>query len=137
MFVKTKIREADGSEYATGRIGGLGETTGISGRGGAQRVVVRRNTVDGPFNGIAAGYNEGFDRYASQDMDVHDNVIRHIADDALEPELAAINFRAWNNRIEDSLTVISTGPARDETILLPASRLLRWFPDVRQLCLSP
>ena len=43
-------------------------------------------------------------------MDVHDNVIRHIADDPIEPESATINFRAWNNRIEDSLTVISTGP---------------------------
>ena len=70
----------------------------------------RRNTIDGPFNGVAAGYNEGFDRYAAQDMDVHDNVIRHVADDALEPESATINFRAWNNRIEEALTVISTGP---------------------------
>jgi hypothetical protein len=43
-------------------------------------------------------------------MDVYDNVIRHIADDALEPEGAVINFRAWNNRIEHSSTMLSTGP---------------------------
>ena len=110
MFIKTKVREPDGSEYATARIGGQSETSGVSGRGGAQRVVVRRNTIDGPFNGVGTGYNEGFDRYAGQDMDVYDNVIRHIADDALEPELATINFRAWNNRIDESLTVLSTGP---------------------------
>jgi hypothetical protein len=110
MFVKSIIRNADGSDYPTSKIGASGETIGIGGRGGAQRVVVRRNTVDGPFNGIGTGYNLGFDRYAGQDMDVHDNLIRRLADDALEPEFAAINFRAWNNRIEHTLTVLSTGP---------------------------
>jgi hypothetical protein len=110
MFIKSKIREADGSEYATNRIGGQSETNGVGGRGGAQRVVVRRNTVDGPFDGVGTGYNEGYDRYAAQDMDVYDNLIRHVADDALEPELSTINFRAWNNRIDEALTVLSTGP---------------------------
>jgi hypothetical protein len=110
MFVKARIREADGTEYATGRIGGMSEGDGVNGRGGAQRVVVRRNTIDGTFNGVGNGYNDGFDRYAGQDMDVYENVIRHTPDDALEPELAAINFRAWNNRIEQTLTVLSTGP---------------------------
>ncbi|MGE3268392.1 MAG: hypothetical protein AB7P40_06570 [Chloroflexota bacterium] len=110
MFIKAKIREADGTEYAVNRIGGQSESNGVSGRGGALRVVVRRNTIDGPFNGVSPGYNEGFDRYAGQDMDVHDNLLRHQADDALEPELATINFRAWNNRIEQALTVLSTGP---------------------------
>jgi hypothetical protein len=43
-------------------------------------------------------------------MDVYDNAIRHIADDALEPELTTINFRAWNNRIDETLTVLSAGP---------------------------
>jgi hypothetical protein len=79
---------------------------------------VRRNTIDGPFNGVVTGYNEGFDRFAGQDMDVHDNLIRHQADDALEPELAAINFRAWDNRIEHALTVISTGPSNFGPIFL-------------------
>jgi hypothetical protein len=111
MFIKSTIRNSDGSDYSTHHIGSSGESSGIMGRGGAQRVVVRRNTIDGPFNGVVGGYNEGFDRYSSQDMDVHDNLIRHLADDALEPELAAINFRAWNNRIDHSLTVISTGPS--------------------------
>jgi hypothetical protein len=124
-FVKLNLREADGSEYAVRRVGGTSETTGVSGRGGAHRVVVRRNTVDGPFNGIATGYNEGFDRYASQDMDVHDNLIRHVADDALEPESATINFRAWNNRIEDALTVISTGPANFGPVYLFRNVALR------------
>jgi adenylosuccinate synthase len=31
------------------------------------------------------------------------------------------------------ISLISTGPGREETILLEASRLTRWFPDLRQL----
>ena len=118
MFVKSNIRNADGSDYPTSRIGGSGESNGLGGRGGAQRVVVRRNTIDGPFNGVSTGDNLGFDRHAGRDMDIHDNLIRHLADDALEPELAAINFRAWNNRIEHSLTVLSTGPVHFGPIYL-------------------
>jgi hypothetical protein len=110
MFIKSKIRNADGSDYPTSKLGAQGETAAVTGRGGAQRVVVRRNLIDGTFNGVGPGYNLGFDRYAAQDMDIYDNVIRHIADDPLEPELAVINFRAWNNRFEETLTVLSIGP---------------------------
>jgi hypothetical protein len=109
-FVKSALRTSDGSDYPTTRIGAASETAGVTGRGGARRVVVRRNTFTGLFNGVGTGYNQGFDRYAGQDMDVYDNVIRRLADDALEPELATINFRAWNNRIDETLTVLSTGP---------------------------
>jgi hypothetical protein len=97
----------------------------VNGRGGAQRVVVRRNTIDGAFNGVGTGYNEGFDRYSGQDMDVYENALRHIADDALEPEMSAINFRAWNNRIEESLTVLSTGPVRFGPLYLFRNLALR------------
>jgi hypothetical protein len=44
------------------------------------------------------------------DMDVYENTVRRIADDALEPEGQAINFRAWGNRIEQASTFLSTGP---------------------------
>jgi hypothetical protein len=118
MFIKSKIRNADGSDYPTSKIGGQSESAGVSGRGGAQRVVVRRNTIDGTFNGVGNGYNDGYDRYAGQDKDVVDNVIRRIADDALEPEGAAINFRAWNNKIDETLTVLSTGPVNFGPIYL-------------------
>jgi adenylosuccinate synthase len=33
------------------------------------------------------------------------------------------------------ISLISTGPGREETIVVEASRLTRWFPDLRQLCL--
>jgi hypothetical protein len=71
--------------------------------------VIRHNTVDGPFNGISA-YNADFDRYATQDQDIHDNVLRHVADDAFEPEQVAINWRIWHNRVEHSSVFLSTGP---------------------------
>jgi adenylosuccinate synthase len=33
------------------------------------------------------------------------------------------------------ISLISTGPGREETIAVEGSRLTRWFPDLRQLCL--
>jgi hypothetical protein len=107
-FVKCEVINADGSTYAS-RVGEGNETTGVWSRGGAQQVVVRRNTIDGPFNGIGA-FNADFDRYATQDQDVHDNLLRHVSDDAFEPEQVAINWRLWNNRVEHSAVVLSTGP---------------------------
>jgi hypothetical protein len=108
-FIKCSVVNADGSVYPSDRIGEGNETAAVFDRGGARRVVFRRNTVDGPFNGITA-YNVGFDRYATQDQDVHDNLIRRVADDALEPEQVAINWRMWGNRLEQTATVLSTGP---------------------------
>jgi hypothetical protein len=43
-------------------------------------------------------------------MDVHDNVIRHIPDDAIEPDGHTINLRAWHNRIEDASVILSIAP---------------------------
>jgi hypothetical protein len=40
--------------------------------------------------------------------DVHDNVVREIADDPFEPARAA-GWRIWGNRIERTKTVLSTG----------------------------
>jgi hypothetical protein len=108
-FVKAGIYNPDGSVYNAGRLGEGNETTAVWSRGGAHRVVVRRNTIDGTFNGVGA-YSDGFDRYATQDQDVHDNLIRHISDDAFEPEPVAINWRVWGNRVEQSSVLLSTGP---------------------------
>ncbi len=38
--------------------------------------------------------------------------------------------------IECEISLVSTGPARDETVLVEPSRLTRWFPDFRQRCLA-
>jgi hypothetical protein len=110
VFVKGGIVNADGTTYATSKLGASNETFAVGGRGGALQAVVRRNVIEGTFNGVSAGYQSGFDRYAGMDMDVYENTVRRIADDALEPEGQAINFRAWGNRIEQASTFLSTGP---------------------------
>jgi hypothetical protein len=107
-FIKTALR-INGKESSWSRIGAEAETGAIGGRGGAHRLVVRYNTIDGFFNGVG-GYNQDFDRYAQQDNDMHDNLLRRIADDAFEPEQRGINWRIWNNRLEYVSVALSTGP---------------------------
>jgi adenylosuccinate synthase len=44
----------------------------------------------------------------------------------------ARDYLAWlQELIGCEICLVSTGPARDETILLPSSPLTRWFPDLR------
>jgi hypothetical protein len=89
----------------------MNESVGVAGAdGSAQREVVRHNTIDGAFNGVSIYPGAGVDRYANQDMDVYENLIKHVADDALEPSGQNINFRAWRNRIEDASVVLSSDP---------------------------
>lgn len=46
----------------------------------------------------------------------------------------ARDYVSWlQDLIGCEISLISTGPARDETILLEPSRLTRWFPDLRQV----
>ena len=92
-----------------GRMGDDAETAAIWGRGGPNQLVVRYNTIEGYFNGIG-GQNADFDSNSWRDTDIHDNRIRRIADDAFEPERNIINWRVWNNQIDNVTVVISTGP---------------------------
>jgi hypothetical protein len=72
-------------------------------------VVIRHNTLEGTFNGIAC-LSAGFDRHAAAEWDVYENTIRRIADDAFEPEGTATHWRIWRNRVEDVCVVLSVGP---------------------------
>ncbi|MCC6176363.1 MAG: hypothetical protein IT305_13740 [Chloroflexi bacterium] len=110
LFIKANVTKADGTPYETADLGRYNGNAAVSGRGSAQRVVVRRNTIDGLFNALNDGDNHGYDWRAGRDMDIYDNLIRHIADDAIEPEGTVINFRVWNNRVEQASTFLSTGP---------------------------
>ena len=82
-FIKLTLT-INGQATGWGRVGATAEITAVHGRGGAHRLVIRNNTIDGFFNGVG-GYNVSFDRYSQLDTDVHDNLIMHIADDAFEP----------------------------------------------------
>ncbi|HEV8673201.1 MAG TPA: adenylosuccinate synthase [Methylomirabilota bacterium] len=47
----------------------------------------------------------------------------------------ARDYLAWlQDLIGCEISLISTGPARDETIVIEPSRLTRWFPDLRRAC---
>ncbi|MGQ0827487.1 MAG: T9SS type A sorting domain-containing protein [Bacteroidota bacterium] len=106
-FIKGNITNADGSSYPHNRVGAGNETSAAGGQ--TINMVYRHNLIDGPFNGIA-NYNVGYDRYASANTDIHDNIIKHIGDDAFEPEQVGINWRIWNNRVEEVAVCLSTGP---------------------------
>ncbi len=114
-FIKGGIILPDGtvapwSRVGSGSGGALGaELTAVSLSGGAKRSVIRYNTIDGMFNGIGSN-NTGYDRYSAQDIDSHDNLIVNVNDDAFEPEQQIINWRIWNNRIENASVALSTGP---------------------------
>jgi len=114
-FIKGGLKMPFGSAW--GRVGEVMEITAIWGRGGAQRLVVRHNVIDGYFNGVG-DYNADYDRYGMQDTDIHDNLLRHISDDAFEPEQSVINWRIWNNRVEYTSVALSTGPVNYGPIYL-------------------
>jgi hypothetical protein len=87
------------------------EGTGIVVRGhiGA---IVRGNDIHNYFNGIYTGISG----VASQnpaiafDVDVYNNHIHEISDDALEPEGACVNHRFRNNLIESTFVGVSLAP---------------------------
>ncbi|MEK7617369.1 MAG: metallophosphoesterase [Patescibacteria group bacterium] len=70
-------------------------------------IVIRHNTIDGTFDGIVAN---GRNSRGGRDYDIHDNLIQHLADDAFEPDGNSINWRVWNNRIENAMVGVSPGP---------------------------
>lgn len=109
VFIKNQIKKSDGSRYATVRIGGAMEGVGIY-ITGCRRTVVRRNTVEQGQNGIGSFVSNALDRYGSSSIDIHDNLVRYLTDDAFEPEEQALNWRIWNNVAEYCSTFMSSGP---------------------------
>jgi hypothetical protein len=88
------------------------EQTFVALTSGARRAIIRYNTMLQGFNGvqvIGSGANSAT-RTQGDNVDIHDNWISELSDDAFEPEFSVINNRYWNNRIENTLTWISTAP---------------------------
>ena len=109
-FIKGYVKQADGTFYTrTDKVGGASETSAVFSAGGAQRSIVRFNTVDGLHDAFSQ-YSDQYDRYSGQDLDVTGNLIQHLQDDAIEPAQSAINWRVWNNRSEYTGTCMSTNP---------------------------
>jgi len=75
--------------------------------------IVRDNELHHIFNGVYSGSSASaaLENYAvALDVDVYDNRIHHIGDDALEPEGAAVNHRFRNNLIDSTLVGVSFAP---------------------------
>jgi hypothetical protein len=91
------------------------EQQGISHRA-MRGIVIRYNTCEGTFDGIDTGGDNGVTEDIAADFDLHDNLIRHVADDALEPEtVSGLNLRVWSNRADSvysgcSISPTSSGP---------------------------
>jgi parallel beta-helix repeat protein len=84
------------------------EIQGIS-QYGNRGNVVRLNTVRGTFDGIDAG--DDATENGAADMDINDNTITWVCDDALETEVYdAINVRVWRNRIDGVYSGFSIAP---------------------------
>ncbi len=73
--------------------------------------IVRGNHIHNYFNGIYTSSSAALDNPGvAFDVDVYNNNIHHIADDALEPEGTCVNHRFRNNTIDSMLVGISFGP---------------------------
>jgi len=100
------------------------EGSGVSMAGGGGNVI-RRNTVHGPFNGIAAstwGYLE--DENYNYNCDIYENYLYDVTDDGLEPEGTHINFRMWNNTFKDVFHPISLAPITRGPLYVFRNRIL-------------
>ncbi len=75
--------------------------------------IVRGNDLHDYFNGIYTGSSasSAIENYAvALDVDVYDNHIHQIGDDALEPEGACVNHRFRDNLIDSTLVGVSLAP---------------------------
>lgn len=73
--------------------------------------IVRGNVLHDFFNGIYAGSSGDPENSAlAFDVDIYNNRIHHIADDAFEPEGACINQRFRNNIVDASFVGVSLAP---------------------------
>jgi hypothetical protein len=107
IFIKQKPVLDNGELYATNRIGGASETQGVKMLNSGTSGVVRYNTFDGTFNGVGSQATNR-DVTKQSNIDVHDNLFKHLADNAIEPEGTNTNWRVWNNREEESRNMYST-----------------------------
>ena len=73
--------------------------------------IVHGNDIHHFFNGIYTGSSAALENpELAFDIDVYDNYIHHISDDALEPEGASINHRFRNNSFDSVFVGVSLAP---------------------------
>lgn len=73
--------------------------------------IIRRNTTDGGFNGIAPCGSSAPPGAFTTEVDVYRNDLRRHNDDAFEPEGWCANVRIFENTIRDSHMAFAVAPA--------------------------
>jgi hypothetical protein len=73
--------------------------------------IIRGNEIHNYFNGIYTGSSGDPHNFElALDVDVYDNYIHHIGDDAFEPEGACVNHRFRENVVEHAFAGLSLAP---------------------------
>ena len=73
--------------------------------------IVRGNEIHNYFNGIYTGSSGDPHNFElAQDVDIYDNYVHHIGDDAFEPEGACVNNRFRENIVEHTFVGLSLAP---------------------------
>ncbi|MBZ0222766.1 MAG: right-handed parallel beta-helix repeat-containing protein [Dokdonella sp.] len=73
--------------------------------------VIRRNHIDGSFDGLAPCGSQAPAGAFSNETDVYRNTFEHLNDDAIEADGYCANLRVFANRISDSHMGVSVAPA--------------------------
>lgn len=111
--VKGSMEVAGGGSYVAAGFGSkillYCESQAIYCTGGASQETIRHSTVDGYFNGFGIP-GDSVPIMTGNNSDIYDCTLTMIADDALEPEFAVINFRAWDLRYSYCVSFLSMGP---------------------------
>jgi hypothetical protein len=111
----------DGTSYGS-KICGASETTLFLST--SQRATIAHNYIEGTFNGIGgSGSQSSVQRYYAWGTNIHDNVFNLVADDCIEPEQASMCWKVWNNRIQKSISSLSTGPVHGGPVYF-------WFNEI-------
>ncbi len=84
-------------------LGNGNQAGGINGQTWHKNVVVRYNTCTGGFD-CGSGDTGGSDKYSGSNVDIYGNLAYQQIDDAFDASDWNINYRYWNNKIEETLT---------------------------------
>lgn len=116
---------ADGTSYGTTRVCGAAEADIFLST--SRRLTFAHNLCEGIFNGPGSfgGTTSESTRLWAWGSTFYDNTMRYVADDCFEPEMGALSWKIWSNRIEKSIDLLSTGPVHGGPIYL-------WFNEVWQ-----
>ena len=94
----------------------------ISGPYSGRGVVIRRNTIEGLFDGCGIGPSS-YTGTRTAEVDFYDNTLTHLADDVTELDGYVRNYRYFNNYARGSLSGISLAQALDGPVWIVRNRI--------------